>query len=211
MAEIDGKGIEPNSHKYKEEKKEKERLKPIVKDGVVSTKKSALKKMTEKFIEDDAKDIKDYILLDIVVPGIKNTILDIIQMAFFGEVSRDRRNRYDSDRRRRDSSRVSYSSYYRGSSYDSSRRRDRRYDSDDSVDYKNIVLRERRDAEDVISKMRERIEEYGSASIADLFDLIDVTSSYTDNNWGWTDDRDIGIRRVTDGYLIDVAEAKCLK
>lgn len=221
MADIDVNSLEPNSHKYKAEKanggdkKEPEsieKVSPIVKrDQVVSTKKPLGKKFAETFMTEDTKDVKSWLLMDVIIPGVKNTILDILSMMFFGEVDsrrgRGKRRRYDDDRR-------DYSSYYGGSSNRerrSSRRKDNSYyDSDDRVDFRNIVLRNRDDAEDLIEEMRRRIKSEGSVSVATLLDLVDVPGRYTDNNWGWDDERDIGIRRVSSGYLIDVAEPKYL-
>ena len=53
-------------------------------------------------------------------------------------------------------------------------------------------------------------EHKAQKALKSLLDLVDVPGRYTDNNWGWDDDRDIGIRRVSSGYLIDVAEPKYL-
>lgn len=223
MADIDVNSLEPNSHKYKAEKareaqdpKSKEKISPIVKrEQIVSTKKPISKKFAETFMTEDAKDVKSWLLMDVIIPGVKNTILDIISMMFFGEV--DSRSRRGRSRRDRDD-RVNYSSYYRGSSdrrdrdYHRSRERDR-YDSDDRVDFRNIVLRDRGDAERIINAMRDRIRDNGSASVAELIDLLDIDNyvgRYTDNNYGWDDERDIGIRRVSSGYLIDVSEPKYL-
>lgn len=221
MADIDVNSLEPNSHKYKAEKanggnqdsKSREKVSPIVKrDQVVSTKKPLGKKFAETFMTEDAKDVKSWLLMDVIIPGVKNTILDILSMMFFGEVD-SRRGR---GRRRRDDDRRDYSSYYGGSSSSRNRRDSRRrkddsyYDSDDRVDFRNIVLRNRDDAEDLIEEMRRRIKSEESVSVATLLDLVDVPGRYTDNNWGWDDDRDIGIRRVSSGYLIDVAEPKYL-
>lgn len=217
MADLDVNSLEPNSHKYKAEKaagkapESRKKATPIVgKEGIVSTRKPLGKKMAETFLTDDAKDVKSWLLLDVIIPGVKNTILDMISMMFFGEVDRRSRSR---SRRDRDDYRTSYSSYYSGSSSRrsrSSRSREDRYDSDDRVDFRNIVLRTRDDAEHVIEELRDRIRKDGSASVADLLDLIDVAGRYTDNNYGWEDERDIGIRRVSSGYLIDVAEPRYL-
>lgn len=217
MADININSLEPNSHKYKAEKAAKEeavaqksrnRISPVVgRNQVVSTKKPLGKKFAETFMTEDTQDIKSWLLLDVIIPGIKNTILDILSMMFFGEMSsRSRRERRRDDR-------VNYSSYYRNSSYNRREKEYRRrrdddnyYDSDDKVDFRNIILRNRDDAERVINSMKNRIRDDGSASVADLLDLIDVPGRYTDNNYGWDDERDIGIRRVSSGFLIDVAE-----
>lgn len=206
MAEVKVDSLKPNSHTYKrqESDNEKRKLEPIVKkDSIVSTKKPVGKRIAENFIKEDVKDIKNYILMDVIIPGIKNVVLDMLSMAFFGETrSRDRS-------RRDDRGYYSYSSRYRSSSSSSSSRdRDRRYDNDDKTDYRNIVLRERDDAEEIINQLCYRIRETGKATIGDLFDLLDIAGRYVDNDWGWTSERDIGIRRVSSGYLIDVAEAR---
>lgn len=216
MAEIDISSLEPNSHKYKAEKAKngsREKVTPVVdRNQIVSTKKPLSKKFAETFMTEDTRDVKNWLIWDVLIPGIKNTILDILSMMFYGETdSRSRRSR--SSRRDRDG-RTDYRSYYRGESYNSRGRsrhkRDDEYDADDHVDCRNIVLRQRDDAEQVIDEMRSRIDSSGSVSVADLLDLIGTTSRYTDNNWGWDDERDIGIRRVASGFLIDVTEPKYL-
>ncbi len=211
MADIDISNLEPNSHKYKREKeakKEREKVKPIVKkDQIVSTKKPIGKKFAETFLSEGTDDVKHWVITDVLIPGIQNTILDILSMMFFGETrSRDRRSRRDRD------DKFNYRGCYNRDSdrYDRSRNRrrdsDDYYDSDDRVDFRNIVLRHRDDAEHVVESMRGRIREYGSASIGELLDLLDIAGRYTDNNWGWDDERDIRIRRVSSGFLIDVSE-----
>lgn len=216
MAKVDIDQLKPNSHTYKEGlerkevvpvSKEKPKLAPVVdKASIVRTKKTFGQKFKEAFISDDTKDVKTYIWKDVVIPTIKNTILDVGEMVLFGGSTR--RSYRDRDR-----DRVSYSSYYK-SEYNRRRDRDRRdddrYVEDEKVDYRNIVLINFAKAEKVVKGLRERIEEYDQATVADLFDLIEVSSNYMDNNWGWTDPMDIGIRRVSSGYLIDVAEAKHL-
>lgn len=208
---IDIDSLEPNSHKYRAEKEKmetknnKEKVNPVVeRDKIVSTKKPIGKKFAESFMSEDVKDVKSWLLMDVLIPGIKDTILDMLSMMFFGEVSGRRGNRsrsyYDRD---------NYRSYYESSSKKRREsRRDDRYESDDKIDFRNIILRQRSDAENVIEKMRRRIDDTGSISIAEFLDLLDIPSRYTDNNWGWNDNRDIEIRRVSSGYLIDVAEPR---
>lgn len=222
MADIDVSSLEPNSHKYKAEKekngnttkKSREKIAPVInRDQIVSTKKPLSKKFAETFMTEDAKDVKKWLIGDVIIPGIKNTILDIISMAFFGEtdVRRDRRSRRNRD------DHTDYSSYYKGSSdrrnRNSRRRRDDDYyESDDSIDFRNIIVRNRGEAERIIESMRDRIRnsDSQSVSVAELLDMIDAPSRYTDNNYGWDDERDIGLRRVSSGFLIDVAEPKYL-
>ncbi len=188
----------------------RERLKPVInRDRLVSTKKPLGKRISDTFLTEDTADIKNYIIRDVIIPGIKNVILDFISMLFFGETCFDgRRNSRRIDRHER----IDYRSHYRINSGRRSRDYDDNdyYDSDNKVDFRNIIVRDREDAEIIVSNMRSRIRDEGAASIANLLDYIDVVGRYTDNNWGWDNERDIGIRRVASGYLIDVAEPKYL-
>lgn len=209
-------------------RKTRPRVEKVVdKNKIVRSKKTFVKKAFETFVEEDVEDIKSYVIFDMLIPGLKNGIVDMIETAFFGQARRNRG---------RDGRYTPYGSYYRstnyGSRYDSSygrrgdrdrdRDRDRRKDDhkrrDDDrympehekVDYRNIVLRERRDAEMIVSKIHERIEEYDACSVAEFLDMLDISSDFVLNNWGWTDTRDVGVRRVTGGFLVDVTEARYL-
>lgn len=218
MAEIDVSSLEPNSHKYRAEKAKREvsqksrnKISPVInKDQLVSTKKPLSKKFSELFSTEDVKDVKSWLIMDVLIPGAKNTILDVLSMMFFGEAeSRNHRKKSNRDRYYYDD----YRGYYNDRSISSKNsRRERRdyYDSDDRIDFRNIIVRNRDDAERIVDSLRDRIKNDGSTSVADLLDLIDVAGRYTDNNYGWDDERDIGIRRVSSGYLIDVAEPKYL-
>lgn len=195
----------------------KDELVPVVQqDDIIVQKKSLGQKFADAFISDSAKDVKSYIIMDVLIPGIKDTILNVMEMIFFGSSSRGGRRR-----RSIDSENTSYRAFYQSEAYDdygdygAPRRRDRRRDrrsryDDDKIDYRCIIVRDRRDAEDIVDKLKGRIEKYGEATKSDLFELVDLPCIHTDNNWGWVDSNDIGIRRVQTGYLIDVADAEYL-
>lgn len=181
---------------------------PIVtRDKLVRDKKTFGQKVKHMFIQDDLQDIKAWLIDEVIGPGIKNLILDSIAMMFFHET-------YSTGRRRSNSSNTSYTTYYKSSSSrqdsrSSSRRKDRYYDDDrERVDYRNIVLTYKEDAETIVRKLDDLMDEYHKVSIGDLYSLVDITPKPTDFDWGWTDSRDISIRRVSDGFLIDVAEAR---
>lgn len=206
MADIRVESLEPNSHKYKAEKEARESLKPIVKkDALVSTKKSGFQKFADSFFNRDIDSIKDWLIEDVLIPGAQETLVNLVQMLVFNEIRGGRRDRDYDD----------YRSYYSGrssSSRDRGRidRRDYERDRDEKIDCRDIVLKYREDAERIIDEMRMRIRKYDSVSVADLFDLLDIPGKYTDNNYGWTREGDIGLRRVAGGYLIDVPDPRYL-
>lgn len=214
--------VRPNSHRYKAmqqastNSQERDRIKPVIsKNEVVSTKPSAAKRIASDFIRASGEEMLDYVIKDKMIPGVKNMILDILEMAFFDRsgVRRNRRDDYY------DQPSYNYSSRYRGRTYSDDYRRSRNNERDrggpsrDSrkvKDYTNIVIYERRGAEDVVNAMRNIIEDQGAASVADLWELVGETSEPIDNSWGWTRTGDIGVKTVSNGFLVDVASAKYL-
>ena len=193
----------PNSHKSKEENKalpdEREKLEKIIK-GTAKTKKNEIRKLKDVFISEDVKSVKSYILMDVLVPAIKDAIEDIvtngIRMVLRGETSA---------RKSSSASKISYNRIY-----DSKINNDRfARDSSPSLrySYDDIVLESRGEAEDVITRMEEIIEEYGFVRVADLYDLVGITGDYTDNKYGWTSIRSAEPVRVRNGYMLRLPRA----
>ena len=52
------------------------------------------------------------------------------------------------------------------------------------------------------TEWNEMIEEFGMASVLNLYDLIGVTAPFTADKYGWTDIRNATAVRVRDGYLL---------
>ena len=193
----------PNSHKSKEEQqaaRPEKKVEKVVSGSVKSRKKSEIQKFADVFIQEDAQKVKSYILMDVLVPAGKKAISDIvtngIDMILYGETGRTKKNGT--------ASKVSYRSYY-------DKRDDRRdYGSSRTrtgYDYDDVILDNRGEAEEVLSRMDELIATYGLVSVADFYDLVGITGSYTDNKYGWTDIRNASVVRVRDGYTIKLPRA----
>ena len=161
-------------------------------------------KAAEAFLSEDTRNVKNYILWDVLIPGIKNAVADVviggIEMMLFGS-TRGRKGSSGS----RGGSYVSYSSYYDSDRSVGGRSRVDRGGSSSNYDFSNILLDSRGEAEEVISSMEELVKRYGEASVADLCQLVGVTSKFTDNRWGWTDCRDFSYKRSGRGYILDFA------
>ena len=69
--------------------------------------------------------------------------------------------------------------------------------------FDDIILDSRGEAEEVLSHLVDLVDDYGMASVADLYDLVGITSNFTDNKYGWTNLSSASVSRVRDGYLID--------
>ena len=194
--------FKPNSYKSREEQKtaprtNKKKVEKVVKGTVKTKKKSEIKKFTDVFVSEDINNVKNYILMDVLVPAnkkaVKAIVTDGIEMILYGETRGDRKG---------NSSYVSYRQY---SDRD---RRDDRYDSRRSgYSHDDITLETRSEAEDVLTRMDELIDMYGSVSVADLYDLIGKSCNYTDNKYGWTNIRNAEPVRVRDGWMLKLPKA----
>ena len=88
-----------NSLKSKEQEKtpEKKVEKPVIQAPVKTRKKGELRKFSDVFISEDASNVKSYILQDVLLPTLKDTISNIIKssvdMVLFGETRKNDSNR----------------------------------------------------------------------------------------------------------------------
>lgn len=188
-----------NSHKSRERKSEpvtEKKVEKIISGSAKSKKKSGLQKITNVFVPEDVDDVKSYIFEDIVVPAVKDIILDAVR-AFLG-VNGNSRGKSSS------ASKISYRKYY-----DDRERRDRESSNRTRTgyEYDDIILDNRGEAEDVLSRMDELIDTYGVVSVADFYDLVGIIGNYTDNKYGWSDIRNASVVRVREGYMIKLPKA----
>lgn len=192
-----------NSHKSREAAKkelDEKKIEKIVTGPVRSRKKNGVEKLARIFMPDDVEDVKSYILIDVLVPMIKDAAIDILKTLFYGESG--------SGRKSSASSKISYRNYY-------DRENDRKKNYNPSVSrsgysFDEIILDSRGEAEEVLERMDELISTYGMASVADLYELVGVTCDYTDNKYGWTDVRNASVVRVREGYLLKFPKARPL-
>ena len=203
MADIEYK---PNSHKYKAEQAAKQneqhekKIEKVVSGTAKTKKKSEMSKFKDIFISEDASNVKSYVLMDVLIPAMKKAISDIvttgIDMILYGEEGESRR--------RAPSERVSYRRYY-------DQRDDRSIDrvrTRTGYSYDDIIVDNRGEAEEVLSRMDELIDQYGVVSVGDLYDLVGITGTYTDQKYGWTNIRTAKPQRLRDGgYMLMLPKA----
>ena len=191
----------PNSHRSKQEEAnistEKKEIKKVATGK--TKKKSGAAKLAETFISEDIHNVKSYIVGDVLIPAAKKAISDIvtngIDMILYGETGRTKK--------RNSAGYISYNDY-------SSKDRDRRYaDSSKSrYDYDDILFETRGEADAVIDQMGAVIDQYNVVTVADMYDMADLTAPYTSNKYGWTSIRDARVERVRDGYVIKMPKAR---
>lgn len=188
-----------NSFKNKTEvKKERPVQEKITTGMVIKKKKSFFKKFTEVFVGEDVGSVGEYILFDVLVPAAKATLSDMvsggIEMILFGETRPSSRTRRDKNK--------TYYNYAGASSASYNKPRQASTQNRTRHDFGDIILETRGEAEAVLAQLGDLIEDYGQATVGDLYDMVDITSSYTDTKYGWTNINTAYPERVREGYLL---------
>jgi hypothetical protein len=146
-----------------------------------------------------------YVNEEIVKPAIKNIIFDAItsaaSMAMYGD-KRGPNRHHTSYNGRREPYRpnTNYSSSYNGTP----ERAPERIVRAPRAGIEEYVIEDRNDASRVLITLTEAADMYGSASVADYYDLIGAPSKHTDHDYGWVHDSIMRatILPVRGGYVI---------
>lgn len=190
-----------NSDKSRQEAQSEKKVEAVITGTAKTRKKGEMQKFADVFIAEDANNVKSYILMEVIIPAVKKAISDIvttgIDMILYGEAGRSKRNN--------STPKVSYRNYYDQSS---DRVRAGSANNRRSIDYDDILFDTRGDAETVLGAMHDIIDQYGTVSIADLYELAHVPNdNFTLNRYGWANLNGAQAVRVRDGYILKLPRA----
>lgn len=198
--------------------KTKKQITPVVQ--ATTGKKTMMSKIKDVFIGTDGNSVADYVLYDVVVPALKNTIWEVVtgglNMSLFDKreaprnIHRNRGNSYYNYNRGQGQYIYSQEPDYRGHSNNRGRSGRPEARTSTPLEFDDILLPSRNDAELVISMLGELIDQYGSASISDLYELVGMTPISTDNNWGWENLETAYSTPVNGGYMLRLPRPKAL-
>lgn len=191
---------------------EKKEFKKVVTGEVIVRKKPPSRRFKEFFTGQNAKETLVYVWTDILIPGTKELVLETVtsgmEKRFFGEARS----------RRRGPAMVGglfgnagYTAYNRmtGPSGPMNRPDPRQGSTSlrgrvSSRDIQEIILPTRAQGQEVLDQLIWATDQYGSVTVADLWDILEVTGEFTDDKWGWTDLMGADVVRVHEGYLLDL-------
>jgi hypothetical protein len=183
----------------------------VIEPGQVRRRKKPLGvRLKETFIGGDAQSVMGYVMAEVVVPAIKDTLSDVVTQAvermLFGEVR-------SSARRPRAGGQGGYVTYGSQSvvrqgqptrpSLNPRARANHEFDQ--------IILPDRPTADQVVDRMYDLLSRYEQVTVSNLYELVGITPDFTDNNWGWTSLEGTGVRRVREGFLIDIPRPESLR
>ena len=189
-----------NSHKNKDKKPvvSSKKVEKVISGEAIQRKKTLGSKIKETLTGEDARSVGAYILFDVIIPAAKAMLADAASQGAERMLFGDSRGRKASS-----GSKQGYTSYNRMYNRDERPpRRDLSQRARSTHDFAEVVLSSRGEAEEVLDRLNDLIDTYDMATVSDLYDLVGITGSFTDDKWGWFDLRGASIRPVREGYLI---------
>lgn len=163
------------------------------------------------FINGSARDTADYIVTDVVIPAIRDTLFEAFEgglhRLIYGDSTRTRRSTAPSAYS--NVGRVDYSSISRPPApAQAPRMLSRR--ARHQQDFGEIIIESRREAEEVLDQMYECLSRFGEVSVADLYIMTGIASSHVDHKWGWTSLQGAKLVRRGQRFLLDLPEPQDL-
>lgn len=194
--------------------------KPKLSEGPVAKKSGIGTKIFDTFLQGrNLKDVVGYtfnnVLLPSIVDGVVNTLKGTIDGFFYGDAKPHNTTSYSSNRTNYGALSRGYTSSQRtqqtgGVVYSGGNGRTDYAGTSRRRGYEMITITNRRDAESILDYLITCVRQYDCVSVADYYDAfegkINVQARYTDNDWGWFDLSDVGIRHVPGGWTIDLPD-----
>ncbi len=149
------------------------KVEKIISGEATQKKKSDGQKLLDIILPGDKENIKHYVLFDLIIPYAKKTVLETLEMIFYGETRRKSNSTNGREKPYR-----SYQKYYEKEE-ESIRVRKGSYVFD------GITFKDRSSAEEALDGMLDILEDQGVVSVGQLYDLVGITSDFTDYNYGW--------------------------
>lgn len=176
--------------KDKEKEVREKKLAPVAK----AKKRSLIWKLIYAFIPEDMNKYREDLFTNIIVPSLKRQIDDAIR-SFIWDGKAPTSGSSSTSR----SQKVNYNASWQTSAPQTVQQR-RNWSGTIALD--DIIVSTRSDGEAVIHALSEQIQAFGSASVADLCELCDYDSNYTDYKYGWKTLEGAEVVRVYDGYCL---------
>jgi len=181
-------------------------IKPVVNGKVAKRKQPVGKRLRESFGLEETRTVGDYLVWDVLVPAIKDTVADVVKKGIdvflYGGSSSARRSSYSGR------SHVSYEGYY-----SRNRERDRmeiernrwKYTPRPGSDFDEFIFDDKRDADMVLNELCEQIEVFGWAKCSDFYSLVGETErNFTMQGYGWDALGDARVERVREGWIVSL-------
>lgn len=193
------------------------KLEKVVEGEVIRRRKPLGKRVRETFLGGDGPTMWEYVVADILVPGIRDIFADAatggIERILYGESRSSYRRpgaRFGGPPGRVD---------YRGFASPPVGSRVTREEPRQTLsrrarashDFEEIIIPSRTEAEAVLEGLFAFLDQYGEVNVSTLYELVGISSNFTEDRWGWTDLRGSRVEHTRHGYLLNLPRPELLE
>lgn len=204
-----------NSRTAKAPDQPREKLKPVTSAETVPRKRGLGRQFKEVFIGGSAKSAGQHMLVDIVIPEVRDLIFNAVQGGieryFYGD-SRTIRRPSGPIGSYPGMGNVNYQAQYQNPQQQTQQRAVPRQ-SRARGNFVDIIIANRREAVDVLDIMHDIMSRHGMVNVAELYELTGIESHHTDVKWGWTQLRGSSVKPIkggAGGYLLALPDPEPL-
>lgn len=180
-------------------------IEKVITGQAIVRKPSGLKRLRSTFIAGDSKTVGEHVIWGLLVPAVKDAIVDMgqtfVEMIILGDRSPRRFTGSTPQQGVGSTSKFNYNGISMGSrlvagSPSHVQEQPARYNPNE------IVVPSRPEADRVLRELYARLNTYGVVTCADLYRAVGVSPNWMDDRFGWKNLDQSGVQRVRDGLLI---------
>ncbi len=185
-------------------------------DHVKIKKQSAWRKAKHRIFEQEGKEIKDYVVNDVVIPAAKETLWTAVsnglEILLYGESRHSTRRPGGLLGGQRYGNYVSYNSISNNRVNSVGNRPGLGAGASirNNLALDDFIFQSRGEALDILDRMSTILTDYGIVTVADLYDMCGLKTPYTYNNYAWRDLSTAGVSLTRDGYLLSLPTPQVL-
>lgn len=182
------------------------KVEKVVTGEVLRRKRPIGKRIKETFLGGDGPTVREYLVEDILIPGIRDMFADIVtggmERMLYGEARSQRRGA--GPRFGPATGRVNYGAFSqppvgRAAAREERPAMSRRARATHNFD--EILIPSRSEAEAVLEGLFAYLDQYEQVAVSDLYEMLGQSANFTDQKWGWTDLRGSRVERASRGYF----------
>lgn len=170
-------------------------------ESVAKGRTGASRKPKGGLFESSIQEVANYIVHDVLVPMVKRTIYNSV-VSGLGMMLGENPVSSDKQGSSNPGGRVSYRAYYASGQNGNSQKADTRNRQGRYLEYTEIEFDSRGDAELVLMRMEDILENFDTVSVAELCDLIGEKHDFTECKYGWTSLDSASVRSTLSGRHI---------
>jgi hypothetical protein len=192
-----------------EKKTPEKNIQKVVSGEVVQRKPSLGKRIKGVFLGGDSQSVKDYVILEVFVPALKDTIADAvtggIERIVFGDNVRPGRrgSRYaPGPANNFNYAGMSNRNVVPGAAFQNDPRNQLSRQARSQHQFDEVVFPSRADAHAVLTQMFELLDQFEVVTVSDFLELSGISGNFTDHKFGWTDLRGVQAHRTRGGGFV---------